>query len=123
MAFERQIEVMRVHRTNIKQDASDPPKPRPIHVYLLRYTDKVFILKSAASKLKDKKYKNSQLFISDDVSKTVHMERAKLKRDYLPAVKARRNVQFTFIPWSIPAQILYKEDGTEKLKSFMLPKD
>jgi len=83
----------------------------------------VFIVKSAARKLKDKKYKNLQLFISDDLSKTVCKEQAKLRRNYLPAVKARRNVKFAFIPWSVPAQIFYKEDSTEKLKSFMLPKE
>lgn len=66
MNSEREVEVMRAHRTNIKQDTNNPPKPRPTHVYLLRYTDRVFILKSAASKLRDNKYKNSQLFISDD---------------------------------------------------------
>ena len=123
MNLERNIEVMRAHRTNINQDASSPLKPRPIHVYLLRYTDKVFILKSAASKLKDNKYRNSQLFISDDVSKTVRMERAKLRKDFLPAVKAKTKVQFAFIPWSVPAQILYKEDGAERLKSFQLPEN
>ena len=123
MTLERPVEVMRVHRINIKQNASDPPKPSPIHVYLLRYADKVFIHKLAASKLKGKKYKNSQLFISDDMSKTEGKEQANLRRDYLPAVKPRTNIQFSFIPWSVPAQILYKEDSTEKLKSFTLPKE
>ena len=51
MNLEREVEVMRAHRTNIKQGANNP-KPRPIHVYLLRYTDRVFIVKSTASKLK-----------------------------------------------------------------------
>ena len=123
MNLGKNIEVMRAHTTNIHQDDSSPPKPRPIHIYLLRYTDKVFILKSAASKLKDNKYKNSQLFISDDVSKTVRKERAELRKEYLPTVKAKPNVQFAFIPWSVPAQILYKEDGAERLKSFKLPKN
>ena len=63
MNLEREVEVMRAHRTKIKQDANNPPKPRPIHVYLLRYTDRVFILKSAASKLKDNKYKNTQFTV------------------------------------------------------------
>ena len=116
MNLEREVEVMRAHRTNIKQGANNP-KPRPIHVYLLRYTDRVFILKSAASKLKDNKYKNTQLFISDDVSRAVRKEGAKLRKGYLPSVKAKTNIQFAFIPWSVPAQVLYKEDGTEKLKS------
>ena len=116
-----EVEVMRAHRAYIKQNAGDTPKPRPIHVYLLRYTDKVSILKSAASKLKNNKYKNSQIFISDDV--TVRTERAKLRQDYLPAIKTKTNVLFVFIPWSVPAQMLYKEDGAEKLKSFNLPKE
>ena len=44
--LEREVEVMRAHRTNIKQDANNPPKPRPIHVYLLRYTDTEFSFSS-----------------------------------------------------------------------------
>ena len=123
MNLEREVKVMRAHRTNIKQDANNPPKPRPIHVYLLRYTNRVFILKSAMSKLKGNKYKNTQLFISDDVLRAVCKERAKLRKDYLPAVKAKTNVQFAFIPWSVPAQVLYKEDGSEKSKSFVLLKE
>jgi len=31
----------------------------------------------------------------------------------LPNIKERENVLSAFIPWSVPAQILYKEDGTE----------
>lgn len=42
----KDIEVMRAHRTNIKERAAAAAKPRPIHVYLLRYTDKVKILKA-----------------------------------------------------------------------------
>ena len=49
------IEVMCAHRTNIKQRASkaNAATSRPIHVYLLRYTDKSRILKAASNKLKD----------------------------------------------------------------------
>ena len=36
MILEREVEVMRAHGTNIKQNAYNPPKPRPIQVYLLR---------------------------------------------------------------------------------------
>ncbi|KAL9976908.1 hypothetical protein ACROYT_G014250 [Oculina patagonica] len=101
---------------------NDTPKPRPIQVYLLRYTDKVFLLKQAASKLKDNKYKEAGIFISDDVSKTVRDERSKLRKDFLPNIKAKPGVQFAFIPWSVPAKILYKEESTGNLKSFYLPK-
>ena len=122
MQLEEGIEVMRAHRTRLKHNpsTSDTPKPRPIHVCLLRYTDKVYILKNAAAKLKNNKYKESSIFISDDVSKSVRMERAELRKSHLPNIKERENVLYAFIPWSVPAQILYKEDGTEKLKSFSL---
>ena len=55
MNFEQRIEVMRAHRTRIKRNPSenDTPKPRPIQVYLLRHTDKVLLLKLAASKYKE----------------------------------------------------------------------
>ena len=69
------------------------------------------------AKLKNK-YKESSIFISDDVSKSVRMGRAELRKKHLPNRKERENVLYAFIPWSVPAQILYKEDGTEKLKSF-----
>ena len=97
------IEVVRAHRSNIKQRAStdSEPKPRPIHVYLLRYTDK-------NNALKENAFHDCQIFISDDVSKVVRMDRAKLRRDHLNEIKAREGVDFAFIPWSVPAQILYK---------------
>ena len=113
MHLEEGIEVMRAHRTRLKHNpsTSHTPKPRPIHVCLLRYTDKVYILKNAAAKLKNNKYK---------VSKSVRMERTELRKNHLPNIKKRENVLYAFIPWSVPAQILHKEDGTEKLKSFSL---
>ena len=118
------IEIMRAHRTNVKQRgamANGVENARPIHVYLLRYTDKVRILKVAARTLKDNQFHDCQIFISDDVSKTVRKERAKLRKDYLKEIKDREAVEFAFIPWSVPAQILYKETGSDKLKSFKLP--
>ena len=122
MQLEEGIEVMRAHRTGVKRNSlnSDTPKPRPIHVCLLRYTES-YILKNAAAKLKNNKYKDFSVFISDDVSRRVRVERAELRKNHLPLIKERENVLFAFIPWSIPAQILYKEDGTDKLKSFSLP--
>ena len=105
------IEVMRAHRTKINQAAAkaSAPQPRPIHVYLLTYPDKERILKAATNTLKDNPFCDSQIFISDDVSKSVRSERAKLRRDHLKQLKEREGVQFAFIPWSVPAQILYKE--------------
>ena len=83
--------------------------------------DKSYILKNAAAKLKNNKYKDFSVFISDDVSRRVPIARAELRKNHLPLIKERENMLFAFIPWSIPAQILYKEDGTDKLKSFSLP--
>lgn len=119
------IEVMRAHRTKIKQrDASaNGPKPRPIHVYLLRYTDKKRILKAAASSLKDNLFCESQVFISDDVSKSVRRERAKLREDHLKHIQQRDGVAFAFIPWTVPAQILYKETTGNSLKSFRIGRE
>ena len=124
------IEVMRAHRTNTLPQKSHfhtgrsplnaNSKPRPIHVYLLRYTDKIRVLRAAAKKLKGNKFKDCQIYISDDVSKTVRSRRAQLRRDHLPHYKEKENVEFAFIPWSVPAQILYKVSGEAKLKSFQL---
>ena len=49
------IEVMRAHRTNVNQRATEANTPtvRPIHIYLLRYSDKIQILKVAANALKE----------------------------------------------------------------------
>ena len=116
------IEVMRAHRTKINQAAASAraPQPRPIHVYLLRYPDKGRILKAATNILKDNPFCDSQIFISDDVSKPVRSARAKLRRDHLKQLKEREGVQFAFIPLSVPAQILYKETNSEGLKSFKI---
>ena len=65
MGLER-IEVMRAHRTNICTRILSPRNrlggPRPIHVYISRYTDKVRILKAAPKTLKGKKFLDSQNF-------------------------------------------------------------
>ena len=57
------IEVMRAHRTNVKEQAAAAAKPRPIHVYPLRYTDKAKILKAAAKALKERVFVESQIYI------------------------------------------------------------
>ena len=100
------IEVMRAHRTKINQaaESASAPQPRPIHVYLLRYPDKGRILKAETNTLKDNPFCDSQIFISDDVSKAVRSERAKLRKDHLKQLKEREGVQFAFIPWSVPGQ-------------------
>ena len=115
------IEVMRAHRTNVNQRATEANTStvRPIHIYLLRYSDKVQILNANA--LKDNPFLDSQISSSDNVSKNVRKDRAKLRKDYLKGIKERSDVEFVFIPLSVPAQILFKDRKCSKLKSFKLP--
>ena len=53
--------------------------------------------------------------------KTVREERKKLRERHLEDIRTREDVEFAFIPWTVPACILYKCIGTSKLKSFSLP--
>ena len=99
------IEVMRAHGTNVNQRTTEALRNhygtttvRPIHIYLLRYSDKVQILKVAANALKDNPFIESQIFISDDVSMSARKHRAKLRKDYLKGIKERSDVEFAFIP-------------------------
>ena len=85
--------------------------------------DKVKILKAAAKALEEKAFFESQIYISDDVSKSVRNDRAKLRKDYLKEIKEKEDVEFAFIPWSVPAKILYKKVSTTKLSKVKLPTD
>lgn len=84
MKLERKIEVMRVYRSSFRRNLfeNETLKLRSIYVYLLRYIDKVNFFKLAVSKLKDNKYKELMIFISDDVSKFVRDDRSKLRKNY-----------------------------------------
>ena len=110
------IEIMRAHRTPtaIRRDA---PKPRPIHVYLLKYTDRQYILANAAKCLKENQYDGSSLYISNDVTKDVREQRKKLKEKYLKNLRRRDDVQFAYVAWSVPAKILYKLKDNPILKA------
>ena len=81
------------------------------------------ILKAAAKALKEEAFFESQIYISDDVSKSVRNDRAKLRKDYLKEIKEKEDVEFAFIPWSVPAQILYKKVSSTNLSFFKLPTD
>ena len=85
------IEVTRAHRTNVNQRATEANTStvRPIHIYILRYSDKVQILKVAANALKDNPFLDSQIFISDDASKNVRKDRAKLRKNYLKGIEEK----------------------------------
>ena len=106
---------MRAHRTiscKQRQSAtSGAPLPRPVHVYLLRYTAKEYILRNAASKLRENPFHEANLYISDDVSKSVREQRKKLKERHLNKIRSREDVQFAYIPWSVPARIIFKLNG------------
>ena len=110
-----EIEIRRAHRTptTIRKDGS---KLRPIHVYLLRYSDKHYILANAAKCLKDNQYEGSTIFISDDVTKEVREHRKKLKEKYLDDLRKRDEVEFVYVAWSVPAKILYKVKGEQALR-------
>jgi len=111
MQLEGDLELMRAHRTNIRRqnntEEAATSLPRPVHVYLLRYTDKQYILCNAASALKDNPFQEANLYISDDVSKKVRDDRKKLKEQHIDEVRARKDVDFAYIPWNVPARILY----------------
>ena len=125
MQLEGDLEIMRAHRTNIRRQSisqdTASPLPRPIHVYLLRYTDKQYILRNAASALRDNPFLEANLYISDDVSKKVRDDRKKLKERYINEIRSREEVEFAYVPWNVPARILYKVKDSPKLGSFFLP--
>ena len=120
MGLDENVEVMRAHHTTIQNRRGGATRARPIQVALLRFTDKQYILRNAAAKLKDHPFQEASLFISDDVSRKVTEDRKKLKENHLDAIRTREDVEFAFIPWSVPARILFKNEDTDKLKSFSL---
>ena len=99
--------IMRAHWTE-RTITRDVSKPRPIDVYLLKYTDRQYILANAAICLKENQYDGSSLYISDDVTKDVREQRTKLKEKHLKNLRQRDEVQFAYVAWSVPAKILYK---------------
>ena len=114
------IEVMPAHRTKINQTAASASasQPRPFHVYLLRYPDKGRILKAATNTLKDNLFCDSQIFLSDDVSKSVRSARAKLRRDHLSNLKKGKEFSLRSSHGQFPRR--YKETDSEGLKSFKI---
>lgn len=86
MGLEGVVEVMRAHRTAVQNHRGGVSLARPIHVALLRFTDKQYILRNAVAKLKGRPFQEANLFISDDVSKNVREDRKKLKENHLEAI-------------------------------------
>ena len=69
------------------------------------------ILKAAAKALEERKLSLSPkyIYISDDVSKSVRNDRAKLWKDYLKEIKEKEDVESAFIPWSVPWSDIIQE--------------
>ena len=115
---EIEIEIMRAHRTTIKN--SQNRRNGEQSYTLLRYPDTQFILRNAAAKLKDNPYHDAKIFISDDVSKAVRDERKILKDRHLEEIRNREDVEYAFIPSSVPPRILYKgNDRLSKIEVFL----
>ena len=62
-------EIERAHRTPPGKPREGKPS-RPIHIAFLRYTDKISVLKNAASSLKNNPFKEKAIGISKDFGKT-----------------------------------------------------
>ena len=71
--------------------------PRHVHVYLLHYTEKLYIPRNAMSVLKDNPFLEANLYISDDVSKKVRDNRKKLKERYIIEIRSQEEVDFANI--------------------------
>ena len=85
MGMNADVEIMRAHRTTIQNCCGGMKQARPIHVALLRFTDKQYICSKDAAKLRDHPFQEANLFISDDVSRKVRKDQKKLKENYLEA--------------------------------------
>ncbi len=113
MEITREIELERAHRSPAGRlsrfQALNRAKPRPIHVKFLRFCDREEVLRKAPKCLKNKKYKDSKVFITDDVTEMVRAERKKL----VPMRnKLRADGKYAVIPWTVPACLIAKsEDG------------
>lgn len=105
--IERAHRTPRVHRAEQRSGEQPQPKqkPRPIHVKLLRFTDREAILKQS-SKLRDVTIKGSRVGISDDVHKDTRNDH---KRLMIKVKELRAQNKFAFIPNSVPRVIKYKD--------------
>ena len=107
-----EVEIERAHRTpgnhQSRSGSGTQTRPRLIHVKLLRYTDRKFILKNAARTLKNNPYKGANIYITDDVTSRIRAGRKCLREDHLQSIRNDSRVQFAYIPMSVPAVISYK---------------
>lgn len=102
------VDIERAHRSpsgKRRQMEGQNTRPRPIHVKLLRFTDREKILKRSAA-LKDVKIQGSKVGMSDDVHKDTRDEHRRLM---VKVKKLRSENKFAFIPSTVPRVIKYKD--------------
>ena len=119
----REVEIERAHRTprvhRPTGNEGSRSRPRPIHIKLLRFTDREAILKRS-SVLKGVTIRGSKVGVSDDVHKDTRMEHKQLM---VKVKKLREENKFAFIPNSVPRLIKYKDgpkDSPGSLKTLRL---
>ena len=95
------VEIDAAHRTRSSQQGM----PRLIHARCLRREDRDKVLKAAPAQLRNKKFKNNSVFLTDDLDPVTRETHKKL----LPKLKEfREKDYFAFIPWSVPRVIRFK---------------
>ena len=127
------IVIEKAHRSTVKDNDKNknqlsqngasrrPPPPRPIYARFINEADKDYILRRAPRILKDNPYGPTQakVIITDDVFAKVSADRKLLREKELPEIRKRPGVKVAFIPYMIPARILYKQD--DQWKFYFLP--
>ena len=103
--------IQRAHRTPpyVQQSGKSSTRPRPIHVLFLNYQDRVRVLKNGKL-LKDNPLDGNNIFITDDVSERIRLQRRYLRSKCLADLRHRENVVFAYIPWLVPARVVYKDE-------------
>ena len=104
------IDIQRAHRTPTGPARMPGSKPRPIHVFFSNYQQKEMVRKTAIATFKSKKFRDSKLFISDDLSKRVQAQRKEALPDYR---KLRDDGLRPF--FSYPAILKYWDSGSVKI--------
>ena len=119
----RDIVIERVHRTTIRLPDGSVLNPRPIHMRILNWEDKEYLLKISPSRLKRNSFgfgaNAVKIYMSDDVSKKVRDDCKLLRQRYLKDIQQKQGVKVEFVPFLVPARIQYKEGDTRKY--FFLP--
>ena len=118
-----EVEIERAHRTPRgkppTRNEGVRPRPRPIHVKLLRFNDREAILKRSSA-LKKVRIQDSKVGVSDDVHKDTRDEHRQLM---VKVKQLREENKFAFIPNSVPRVIKYKngpKDAPGPLKTIRL---